>query len=119
MLGKIDLGDIGLAVSRFMAGRFGANREGGLRRSASEAARLFGLRSLRSLSPGERLLWRRWSPLLLSLPGVERWTAEEKRGAVRVVRAKGGRHESDFVGLFDRHRKLRRAVLRLQHGSER
>jgi hypothetical protein len=29
------------------------------------------------------------------------------------VKAKGGRRESDFVRLFDRHRRLRRAVLRL------
>jgi len=29
------------------------------------------------------------------------------------VRAKGGRRESDFVRLFDSHRRLRRAMLRL------
>ena len=58
-------------------------------------------------------MWERWSPLLLALPGTERWTADERKAAVRVVRAKGGRHESDYVRLFDRHRKLRRAVLGL------
>ena len=44
---------------------------------------------------------------------VERWSASNKRALVRVVRAKGGRRESDFVRLFDRHRRLRAAVLRL------
>ena len=40
-------------------------------------------------------------------------TAAEKRALVAVVRAKGGRRESDFVLQFDRHRKLRRAVTKL------
>jgi hypothetical protein len=32
---------------------------------------------------------------------------------VAAVRAKGGRRESDFVAYFDRHRKLRAAILKL------
>ena len=37
----------------------------------------------------------------------------EKQALVRVIRAKGGRRESDFAVLFDRHRRLRDAILRL------
>jgi hypothetical protein len=44
---------------------------------------------------------------------VERWSAAEKRAAVAALRAKGGRHESDFVRLFDAHSRLRRGILRL------
>ena len=47
------------------------------------------------------------------LPGVERWSRGEKTALIRVIRAKGGRRESDFVRLFDRHRRLRRAILKL------
>ncbi|MCK6461933.1 MAG: hypothetical protein L6Q95_18790, partial [Planctomycetes bacterium] len=61
----------------------------------------------------ERLAWSRWAPLLLAAEGVERWTAAERRAAVAAVRAKGGRRESDFVRLFDGHRKLRAAILRM------
>jgi hypothetical protein len=62
---------------------------------------------------GERQAWSRWSPLLLVLPGVADWSAGEKRALVEVVRAKGGRRESDFVLRFDRHRRLREALRRL------
>ena len=81
--------------------------------------RSFGLLSLLlSLSPlalsaDEREAWERWSPLVRILPGVESWSARERRALAAVIRAKGGAHESDFVGRFDRHDKLRRALLEL------
>ena len=57
------------------------------------------------------------SPLIRLLPGVERWRREDKRALVRVVRAKGGRRESEFVRRFDAHRRLRRAVWKLVQPS--
>ncbi|NIM51625.1 MAG: hypothetical protein GTN62_12420 [Gemmatimonadales bacterium] len=111
--GMISLGNIGLRVSRYLAGRFGSDRERGIETCSHDAASLLGVRSQRGWSAGERLAWRRWSPLVMALPGVERWSSAEKRALARVVRAKGGRRESDFVLLFDRHRRLRRAVLAL------
>ncbi len=58
----------------------------------------------------EREAWARWSPLILILPGLESWSAAERRALVEVVRAKGGPRESDFIARFDRHPKLMRAV---------
>jgi hypothetical protein len=111
--GRISLGNIGLKVTAYLAERFGADRDAGVRTCSREAARMLGVRSMSRWSRGERLWWDRWSPLIMALPGVQRWSAANKRALVRVVRAKGGRRESDFVRLFDRHRLLRAAVLRL------
>jgi hypothetical protein len=72
-----------------------------------------GSDGLAGFSPGERLAWQRWSPLLMILPGLEEWTAEEKQDLVAVVRAKGSVRESDFVRKFDEHRRLREAVRKL------
>jgi hypothetical protein len=113
VLGRISIGNIGLRVSRLLAGRFGAERERGVRTCAREVARLVGVHAPDARSAGERLAWERWSPLILALDDVERWPVQDRRALVLVVRAKGGRRESDFVRLFDRHRRLRRAVLRL------
>ena len=113
VLGQVALGNVGLRISRLLAGRFGAEREHGMRVCAREAAEAVGQRSFDGWSAGERLAWERWSPLVLALGGVERWPAEDRRALALVVRAKGGRRESDFVRLFDRHRRLRRAMLRL------
>jgi hypothetical protein len=113
VLGQVPLGNVGLRISRLLAARGGADRERAVRECSREAARLLGVRAFGAWSPGERLAWERWSPLVLALGGVERWPAPDRRALVAVVKAKGGRRESDFVRLFDRHRRLRRAVLRL------
>ena len=117
VIGEVDLGAIGLAAMHYLGGRFGAERERGERTCAREAARRFGLASQRGWTAGERLAWRRWSPLLCLLRGVERWTPAEKRAATAAVRAKGGRRESDFVRRFDAHTKLRAEVLRLSRAE--
>ena len=111
--GIISLENIGLAVSRYLALRFGADRERATQVCEKEAARLLSIRSFRGFTAGERLAWNRWSPLILTLPGVERWTREEKHALAKVARSKGGRWESDYLRIFDNHRKLRRALLTL------
>jgi len=112
-LGALSPGRVGELVARRLAARVGAERERGLRDAAREARALLGVRSLAGWSPGERLWWARWSPLVLAIPGLARWGAEERREVARVMRAKGGRRESDYVRRFDAHPKLRRALLAL------
>ena len=110
VIGIFPLYRVGLAITDYLAARFGADRERGERVCAQEAAALCGARAWRRWPADEQLWWTRWSPLVLILPGVERWSSDEKAGLVRVVCAKGSRRESDFVRLFDAHRKLRAAL---------
>jgi hypothetical protein len=114
----LPLSKVGLALSDALARRWGSDRETAERESEREAARLLGLRTTRGWSRGERLAWRRWAPLVAILPGLARWTPAQRAALVAVVRAKGGRRESDFVRRFDAHRPLRRALLRLAEGVE-
>lgn len=121
VMGIVSVADVGLRASRYLARRFGADREEGARVCAREAAARAGLRGPRALAgftPAERHAWERWAPVVMMIPGVERWSPAARRGLVAVIRAKGGRRESDFVGLFDAHHLLRRAVLRLARPSE-
>jgi hypothetical protein len=113
VLGRIAMGNVGVRITRYLAERFDSEREQGIRTCSEEAARLLDVRNLRRLPPDERTAWERWSPLVRILPGVERWSSAERRALVSVVRAKGGRRESDFVRLFDGHVRLRRAILDL------
>ena len=116
VIGLLPLSKVGLALSDALARRFGSDREGAQRESEREAARRLGLRSTKGWSRGERLAWTRWAPLVAILPGLARWTPAQRRALVAVVRAKGGRRESDFVRRFDAHRPLRRALLKLAAG---
>ncbi len=106
VMGEIPLGRIGLAVTDYLARNLESD-------CARDAARRFGVRSLAGWSRNERVAWSRWAPLLLLAEGVEGWSPAERRAAVAVVRAKGGRRETEYVALFDRHRKLRAALLAL------
>jgi hypothetical protein len=110
VLGLIDVGNVGLHVTRFIAERYGSDRERAERELAIEAGRLLDAPSWTRFSPGERLAWRRWSPLVCSLPGIVRWSAAERRSLAAVIRAKGGARESEFVARFDRHARLRRMI---------
>jgi hypothetical protein len=113
VLGLFPLGRVGLRITEYLSRRFGGRRRDGMRVCGSEAMRFLGLRSMSGFSPGQREAWRRWSPLVLCLPGLERWPVRDRRELARVVRAKGARRESEFVQRFDRHRRLRAALAEL------
>jgi hypothetical protein len=113
VLGTLNLPAVGLAVTDLMARRFGSDRKGGARLCAVEVAHLLKAGSLKNVTAAERDAWEWWSPLVLVLGSVHRWPRKDQRALVEVIRAKGGRHESDFVPLFDGHQRLRKAVQRL------
>jgi hypothetical protein len=113
IIGLLALENVGLAIIDSLARRFGSDRERGERVLVREAAERLGLRSMKDLSPGERLAWRRWAPLVAVLPGLGRWSLRERKALARVVIAKGGRRESDYVRAFDAHPRLRVAIRRL------
>jgi hypothetical protein len=112
VIGVFPLHKVGLAITDSLAARFGSDRERGERVCAEEAARLCGV-AVKGWTPDEKLAWTRWGPLILALPGVERWPAAERRSLAAVARAKGGRRESEFVRSFDSHPRLRAALKRL------
>jgi len=113
VLGMLDLGAIGMHVTHTLANRAGGEREQGIADCADETAKLLGQAKWRALPKGERLAWERWAPLVLSIPDVSDWSASERHALREVVRAKGGPRESTFVTLFDKHTRLRQALLRL------
>ena len=101
----------GLRIGASLAKLAGGERERVLAQCAREAMRLTGLRSLRGFSAGERLAWQRWSPVVVfALPDVARWSAAERRALARVIRAKGGRDEAEYLARFAAHPKLERAL---------
>ncbi len=105
----VPIAEVGLRVGDKLA-KLG-ERESALAQCSREALRLTGLRSLRGFSAGERLAWQRWSPLVaLALPGVTRWNLAQRRALARVIRAKGGGDESEFLARFAAHPKLERAL---------
>jgi len=105
------LAELGLRVCDGLAARAGGERERVLAECSRECMQLTGVRSLRGFSAGERLAWARWSPLVVfALPQLARWSQAERRELARVIRAKGGRDEREYIERFAAHRKLQRAL---------
>lgn len=113
VIGELPFAGVGLAVSDLLSRRFAHAPDRGLEAAAEVAAERLGAGPERGWSRGERLAFRRWAPLVLALPRWESWDADERRALLEVIRAKGGRRESDFVHRFDAHPRLRRAVASL------
>ena len=106
VIGAIPTGAIGLAVTDYLTDRFGADRERATAELAAEAAARLGVDGWRRWPAGERLFWERWAPLVALLPGLDRWSPAERLDLAAIIRAKGGRRESDFVARFDAHPRL-------------
>jgi hypothetical protein len=110
-LARPPIAALGLRVCDSLAARAAGERERVLAQCGRETMRLTDVRSLRGFSAGERLAWQRWSPLVVfALPGVAHWSQAERRDLARVIRAKGGGDESEFIVRFAAHRKLQRAL---------
>ncbi len=104
---------IGLAVARLLDARAGTDRERALRECGREALRRCAVGSLSGFTEDERRAWQRAAPLVLLLPGVERWNVDERRAIVDVFRAKGGRSEREFVRRLVEHARLHDALFAL------
>jgi hypothetical protein len=115
VIGVMPIGRIGLGVSRVLGSRFGLDRARAEREALREAATRLCVRPS-GWSAGERLLWRRWAPLLAALPEVDRWSARERAALVAAIRAKGSARESDGVSLLTGHAPVRAALGRLMGG---
>lgn len=113
VLGVLDLPNVGLKITDLLSHRFGSEREQGETTLAAEAANTLGVTNFRDWSEGEKLAWRRWSPLVALLKDLDHWPPADQEALVRLVRAKGGRQELDFVQAFDGLGRLRKAVVRL------
>jgi len=113
VIGELPFAGVGLAVSDLLGRRFAHAPGRGLEAAAEAAAERLGAGPGRGWGAGERLAFARWAPLVLALPRWSSWSRDERLALVDVIRAKGGRRESDFVHRFDAHPRLRRAVATL------
>jgi len=108
------LAALGRRVATQLAKHSALDRAEALDVASRMLMRFAGLPSLRGFTANERQAWRRWSPFVLALPGLSRWSAADRRAVARVLRAKGGRRESDFAALFAAHPRLARALFALR-----
>ncbi len=113
VLGELPLANVSLQVTHYLAKHFGADRRRAEQVCSKQAAQRLGIKTMRGFSAGERLMWRRWAPLVMILPELERWPVADRKALATLIRAKGGRRESEYTQRFDAHKRLRSALIQL------
>ena len=104
--------NLGLRVNRRMAREFAGQSE--RVRQASEAAvrKALGIQTSRWTLLEQRA-FSNWALVLAMVPGLHRWTRDEKTGVAEIVRAQAGHNEVRYLQLTQRHPRLRHELLRL------
>jgi hypothetical protein len=108
--------NLGLAVQRRMAKSFDSDALRMRRASVESVARALNVRT-KGWNEAELKAFEDLALVLALIPDLSRWTKEEKREVVRIVRAKAGADEARYVRLLQRHSKLRNEIIKI--GSER
>jgi hypothetical protein len=104
--------NVGLAVGRRMASRASGDAEKLRRTSVERVARALGVR-VDDWKDRERRAFADFALVLEMIPDLARWTEDEKKDAVRVIRAKAGADESRYVRLLQRHSRLRDEIIKI------
>lgn len=107
--------NVGLAVQRRMAARFGGDAR--RIRSASSVAVARALDAdPAAWSRAGLAAFAEWALVLALIPDIARWSRAEKDGVIRIVRAKAAADESRYLRVLQAHPRLRAATLGLGRG---
>ena len=109
---RFQVRNIGLAVARRMANEFDGDSAKIRAASIAKVKRALGAGGVK-LTEAEACAFSNFALVLALIPGLARWTAEEKRAALRIIRAKAGADELRYLQLLRRHASLRRAIIAL------
>lgn len=104
--------NIGLAVGRRMSDEFDGDARAMRTASAAKVKRALGAGDEKFTEDEESAL-SNFALVLALIPSLARWRREEKRDALRIIRAKAGADELGYLRLLRRHARLRRAIIAL------
>ncbi|MGH9651347.1 MAG: hypothetical protein ACRD3I_12865, partial [Terriglobales bacterium] len=109
---RFQMRKLGFAVNRLMARDFGGDSATMRRSLSADIARKLGVK-LDGWKGMERRAFENFALALALVPDLARWSPEEKRSLVRIIRAKMARDELRYMRLLQGHTRLRDAMLRL------
>ncbi|MGI8838272.1 MAG: hypothetical protein ACR2H4_16785 [Pyrinomonadaceae bacterium] len=112
---RFQVRNLGLAVQRQMAGKFGGEAE----RFRNEAAKVFA-RTLKTDTPrwsDELAALRDFAVTLSLIPDFARWNTDEKQQLVNIIQTKARKDEATYLKLMQKHERLRKELIRLGSAS--
>jgi hypothetical protein len=110
--------NLGLAVQRRMAERFGGDARVMRAKSVKEVSLALGVRP-DEWSVNETRALSDWALVLSLIPDLSSWSDDEKGALAKIVRAKAGAQETRYLSLLQKHSRLREAIIRLGRRSKK
>jgi hypothetical protein len=104
--------NLGLAVQRRMAKHAGGDARKLRKASGAYVARVLNVQTEKWKEP-ERTAFENLSLVLALIPGLSRWSGNEKDKLVGIIRAKAGADEARYLRLLQEHPKLRDEIIKL------
>jgi hypothetical protein len=93
-----------------LAAEHSMDRRSAERLIAEKLARDLGLKSMHDWTTAERNAFTDLAPIISLAPDIVEWPEAEKKEIVKMMRAKGGRHERDFARSATRCGRLFRTL---------
>jgi hypothetical protein len=104
--------NLGMLVNRRMARNFDGDSQKIRRASMDGVTRALSVNPAR-WTQIQRQSLETWSLVLPLIPDLPRWSPEEKRQLIKIIRTKSAINEMLYLRLTQRHARLRSAILRL------
>ena len=104
--------NLGMLVNRRMSRNFDGDSQKIRRASFDGVTRALSVNPAR-WTQIQRQSLETWSLVLWLIPDLPRWSPEEKRQLIKIIRAKSATNEMLYLRLTQRHARLRSAILRL------
>jgi hypothetical protein len=103
---------LGLRVAQRAAAEFAGNARRMRDAAVKQVARVLGV-SLDELNEAERRALADFAAVLALIDGLGRWTAEEKRTLIEIIRAKAVSDDAQYARRLQSHARLRAALIKL------
>jgi hypothetical protein len=104
--------NLALAINRRMAREFNGDSQKIRQACIAAVARALQINPSR-WTPAQQQSLGNWALVLALIPGLARWTPEEKRQLVKIIRAKSARSEMPYLRQTQHHPRLRAELLRI------
>ncbi|MEW6051503.1 MAG: hypothetical protein AB1644_10635 [Candidatus Zixiibacteriota bacterium] len=103
---ELSLVNLGKVVTRIARDKYDNDRMLADTECATEVIRSLEIKGFDRWSRDEMVSLIRLAPLLSAIPDLRRWSRVEKQGLVKIIRARGGSQERQFVLLCNQHPRL-------------
>jgi hypothetical protein len=112
---RFQVRQIGFAIQREMASRYGGNAERMRTDAVRTLERVVGLNQAK-LKKTDQLTFSGFASVFLTFSDLDRWSNEEKKSLVEIIHAKAGTDEVLYLRLMQKHSRFRKTIIDI--GSE-